>query len=181
MSQVVVLLVTIGASSSSSSSDFLLRCRYRGHIHNSGPPSGQLACSTHGRSHTRSPGVPLCQLLPSHLGPPRPTLSINLYVKGCLDCTVGAFHMSIPAEPSLFQYEVQVFNSADLSDHCSVISLQTQEAELCYWPKKRFCHNDKVFFFLHTIISQCCTCDNGDKKSDFVMMTKSFFYPIKST
>ena len=61
--------------------------------------------------------------------------------------------MSIPAEPSLFQYEVQVFNSepckllsgpeggsvfwfniADLSDHCSVISLQTQEAGLCYWP-----------------------------------------------
>ena len=72
-----------------------------------------------GRSHTRSPGIsimrvdswelplsaiPLCQLLPSYLGPPRPTLSINLYVKGCLDCTVGAFHMSIPVEPSLFQY-----------------------------------------------------------------------------
>ena len=100
----------------SSSSDFLLTCRYRGHIHNSGPPSRQLACCTHGRSHTRSPGVSimrvdswelplsaisLCQLLPSHLGPPRPTLSINLYVKGCLDCTVGAFHMSIPVEPSL--------------------------------------------------------------------------------
>ena len=55
--------------------------------------------------------IPLCQLLPSHLGPPRPMLSINLYVKGCLDCTVGEFHMFIPAEPSLFQYEVQVFNS----------------------------------------------------------------------
>ena len=112
--------------SSSSSSDFWLTCRYRGYIHNSGPPSRQLACCTHGRSHTRSPGIsimrvdswelplsaiPLCQLLPSHLGPPRPTLSINLYVKGCLDCTVGAFHMSIPVEPSLFQYEVQIFNS----------------------------------------------------------------------
>ena len=49
-------------------------------------------------SHTRSPGIsfmrvngrefPLsailfCQLLPCHLGPPRPTLSINLYVKAC--------------------------------------------------------------------------------------------------
>ena len=95
--------------------------------------------------------IPLCQLLPSHLGPPRPTLSINLYVKGCLDCTVGAFHMSIPVEPSLFQYEIQVFNYepckylngpdggsvlwfniADLSDHCSVISLQTLEAWLCH-------------------------------------------------
>ena len=101
---------------SSSSSDFWLTCRYRGHIHNSRPPSRQLACCTHGRSHTRSPGVstmrvdswelplsatPLCQLLPSHLGPPRPTLSINLYIKGCLDCTVGALHVSIPAEPSL--------------------------------------------------------------------------------
>ena len=58
--------------------------------------------------------------------------------------------MSIPAEPSLFQNEVQVFNAelckelsgpdvgivllfniADLSDHCSVISLQMLEAGLC--------------------------------------------------
>ena len=35
--------------------------------------------------------IPLCQLLPSLLGPPRPTLSINLYIKSCLDC------MSIPS------------------------------------------------------------------------------------
>ena len=60
------------------------------------------------------------------------------------------FHMSIPAEPSLFQDEAQVFyaepckylsghdvgsvlwfNIADLSDHCSVISLQTLEAGPC--------------------------------------------------
>ena len=65
--------------------------------------------------------------------------------------------MSIPAEPSLFQYEVQVFNYepckqlngpgggsvlwfniADLSDHCSVILLQTLEAGLCYWPSFGF-------------------------------------------
>ena len=44
--------------------------------------------------------IPLCQLFPYHFGPPRPTLSINLYVKGCLDCTIGAFHMSIPQELS---------------------------------------------------------------------------------
>ena len=37
--------------------------------------------------------IPLCQLLPCHLGPPRPTLSFNLYVKGCLDCTFGAFQV----------------------------------------------------------------------------------------
>ena len=151
--------------SSTSSSDFLLMCRYRRHIHNSGPPSRQLACCMHGRSRTSSPGVsimrvdswelqhsaiPLCQLLSSHLKPPRPMLSINLYIKSCLDCIVGAFHMSIPAKPSLFQYEVQVFNAepckelsgpdgdsvlwfniADLSDHCSVILLQTLEAGLC--------------------------------------------------
>ena len=47
--------------------------------------------------------IPLCQLLPCHFGPPRPTLSINLYVKGCLDCTTGAFHMSIPSKSSLLQ------------------------------------------------------------------------------
>ena len=89
--QILAFLCQICTSSSSSSSDFWLTCRYRGHIHNSGPPSRQLACCTHGRSHTRSPGVsimrvdswelplsaiPLCQLLPSHLGPPRPMLSI---------------------------------------------------------------------------------------------------------
>ena len=44
------------------------------------------------------PAIPLCLLLPCHFGPLRPTLSINLYVKGCLDCTTGAFHMSIPSE-----------------------------------------------------------------------------------
>ena len=35
----------------------------------------------------------LCHLRPCHLGPPRPMLSINLYVKGCLDCTIGVFHI----------------------------------------------------------------------------------------
>ena len=37
--------------------------------------------------------ISLCQLLPCHLGLPRLTLSLNLYVKGCLDCTIGAFHV----------------------------------------------------------------------------------------
>ena len=55
--------------------------------------------------------VPLCQLFPCHLAPPRPTLSINLYVKGCLDCTIRAFHMSIPSESSLLQNEVQILNA----------------------------------------------------------------------
>ena len=49
--------------------------------------------------------IPHCQLLPCHLGPPKPMLSINLYVTGCLDCTIGAFHMSIPVEPSFLQNE----------------------------------------------------------------------------
>ena len=92
--------------------------------------------------------IPLYQLLPCHFGPPRPTLSINLYVKGCIDCTTGAFHMSIPSKSSLLQNEVQILNAkphkymyligpggdnvlrpdiADLSNHCPVISLQTLE------------------------------------------------------
>ena len=70
---------------------FLINVQVQGpYIHNSGPPSRQLACCMHGRSHTRSPGVsnmrvdswepplsaiPLCQLFPSHLGP--------LKLKGC--------------------------------------------------------------------------------------------------
>ena len=49
--------------SSSSSSDFLLTCRYRANIHNNGPPSRQLACCTHGRSHTRSPGVSIMRVI----------------------------------------------------------------------------------------------------------------------
>ena len=56
--------------------------------------------------------IPLCQLLSGHLEPPRPTLSINLYVKSCLDCTIGVFNMSIPLEPSLLQNEVQIFNTS---------------------------------------------------------------------
>ena len=48
-------------------------------------------------------------------------LSNNLYVKGCLDCTVGAFRVSIPAEPSLFQYEVQVFNAERASSSVDLI------------------------------------------------------------
>ena len=60
---------------------------------------------------------PLCQLFPCHLGPPRPMLSINLYVKGCLDCTIGAFHMSIPLESSLL-LTLQICLIITLSFHC---------------------------------------------------------------
>ena len=97
--------------------------------------------------------IPLCQLFPCHLGPPRPTLSINLYVKGCLDCTIGAFHMSIPLESSLLQNEVLILNakphkssmdlvvtmSCDLTlQICLIIALsfllQMLEVWLCQWP-----------------------------------------------
>ena len=37
--------------------------------------------------------IPLCQLLLCHLWPPRPRFSINLYVKGCPECTIGGFHV----------------------------------------------------------------------------------------
>ena len=61
--------------------------------------------------------------------------------------------MSIPAEPSLLQNEVQILNAkprkqfigsggdnvlwpdiADLSDHCPVIPLQMLEVWFCQWP-----------------------------------------------
>ena len=61
--------------------------------------------------------------------------------------------MSIPAESSLLQNEVQILNAkpnkkligpggdivlrpgtADMSDHCPVISLQTLEVRFCQWP-----------------------------------------------
>ena len=65
--------------------------------------------------------IPLCQLLPHHLGPPRPMLSLNLYVKGCPDCTIRAFHMSIPAEPSLLQNEVQILNANSASSSLDLV------------------------------------------------------------
>ena len=94
--------------------------------------------------------IPLCQLFPCHLGPPRPTLSINLYVKGCLDCTIGAF--TCPYHRSLLSFRMRsrssmpshTSSSLDLvvtmscgltmSDHCPVISLQTLEVWFCQWP-----------------------------------------------
>ena len=57
-----VYWITCWTINPSSSLDFWLTCRYRGHIHNSGPPSRQLACCTHGRSHTRSPGVSIMRV-----------------------------------------------------------------------------------------------------------------------
>ena len=41
----------------------------------------------------------------------------------------GKFHWHGPDGGSVLW-----FNIANLSDHCSVISLQTLEAGLCYWP-----------------------------------------------
>ena len=119
-------------SSPSSSSDFGLTCRYRGNIHISGPPSRLLACCTHGRCHIRSPvmsimrvdswelplcAIPLCQLLPCHLGPPRPMLSINLYVKGCLDCYTA------PLESSTWAFSPSEWGP----------NPQCQDAQVAHW------------------------------------------------
>ena len=49
--------------------------------------------------------VPLCQLLPCHLGPPRLMLSINLYVKDCLDCTLE--RSTCPYHPSLLSFRMR--------------------------------------------------------------------------
>ena len=48
-------------------------------------------------------------------------LSINLYVKGCLNCTIGAFYMSIPAEPFLLQNEVQILNATHTSSPLDLV------------------------------------------------------------
>ena len=112
----IIIIIIIG---------FLINVQVQGqHPHQWAP--FQLAGLLHAWQLTRSPGtsimrvdsrelplsaIPLCQLLPCHFGPPRPTLSINLYVKGCLDCTTGAFHMSIPSKSSLLQNEAQILNA----------------------------------------------------------------------
>ena len=61
--------------------------------------------------------IPLCQLLPCHLRLPRPTLSLNLYVKGCFDCTIGAFHMSIPAGLLSFRMRSREGSAVDFLLH----------------------------------------------------------------
>ena len=76
--------------------------------------------------------IPLCQLLPCHFGPPRPTLSINLYVKGCLDCTTGAFHMSIPSKSSLLQNKVR--SSMPSRTSSSLDLVVTMSCGLTLWP-----------------------------------------------
>ena len=75
--------------------------------------------------------IPLCQLLPCHLEPPRPTLSLNLYVKGCLYCTIRAFHMV---------NTIRVFSPSDMVHTIRVFSPsqwgpdpQCQAAQVAHW------------------------------------------------
>ena len=94
---------------------FLLTCRYMGNIHISATPQppplsgswfvARMAVLTPDLQVYLSwelplSAIPLCQLLPCHLGPIRPTLSINLYITGCLDCTVGVVHTNGAVFPS---------------------------------------------------------------------------------
>ena len=158
--------------------------RYRGNPHQQAR-SRYLACCRHGRSHTRSPGmsimrvisrelplsrIPLCQLLPCHLGPPRPMLSINLYVKGCLDCTIGTFHISIPVEASLLQNEVQILNAKPPKYKCSSLDLVVTMScgltlQICLIIAMSFCYRCWRFGFVigqislaWSIVKKSCTC-----------------------
>ena len=97
--------------------------------------------------------IPLCQLLPSHLGPPRPTLSINLYVKGFLtaplECSTCPYQWSLlsfrmnsrSSMPSRASSSLDLvvtmscgLTLTDLSHHCPIILLQTPEVWLCQCP-----------------------------------------------
>ena len=49
--------------------------------------------------------IPLCQLFPCHLGPPRSTFSINLYVKGCLDAPLE--RSTCPYHRSLLSFRMR--------------------------------------------------------------------------
>ena len=93
----------------------------------------------------------LCQLFPCHLGPPRPTLSISLYVTGCF-LTAPLEHSRCPYQPSLLSFRMRssvpsnASSSLDLMLTMSsrltlqicliiaVIPLQTLEVWLCQWP-----------------------------------------------
>ena len=72
--------------------------------------------------------IPLHHLLPCHLGPPKLMLSINLYVKGPLDCTIGAFHMSILA--SLFSYRMRSSYSMHTCTSSSLVLVVTMSCGL---------------------------------------------------
>ena len=62
--------------------------------------------------------IPFCQLLPCHFGPPRPMLSINLYVKGCLD-----YHWSIA-----HVHTIGVFSPSEWGPEP-----QCQAAQVAHW------------------------------------------------
>ena len=80
----------------------------------------------------------LCRSLPSHLDPPLPAPSINLYITYDSDCTTRTLHMSIPVKPSRsLRMSLRSFSSSfasisqtwpycivDLYNHCPIVALQ---------------------------------------------------------
>ena len=84
-----------------------------------------------------------------------PLLSINLYVKGCLDYTVGVFHMSIPAEPSPSEWKSRssmpscVSSSLDLSLTMSC----TLTLQIFLIIAQSFCCRHWRFGFVNSLVS----------------------------
>ena len=124
---------------------FLLTCRCRSIIHISGPPSRKLALCTH-RIFMGQRSLP-CQLRSSW-----PRLPQKLHITCCSDCTTRTIHLSKPVKPSLPQNEVVLklelckelawsdcghilwLDTADPSDHDTVIALQALQAHLGQCP-----------------------------------------------
>ena len=70
-------------------------------------------------------------LFPCHLGPPRTSLSINQYVKGCLDCTIGAFLMSTcPYHRSLLSFRMRSRSSMPSHTSSSLDLVMTMSCSL---------------------------------------------------
>ena len=101
--------------------------------------------------------IPLCQLLPCHLRPPRPMLSLNL--KGCLDCTVGAFHKFIPAEPSLLQNEVRSSMPSCTSSSLDLVATMSCDLtlQICWIIALSFCYRHWRFGFVNGQVSLACS------------------------
>ena len=118
-------------------------CRYRGHIHNSGPPSRQLACCTHGRSHTRSPGVssmrvdsrelPLSAILSVScfqviLGLPGPRFPLTCMSKAVL--TAPLEHSTCPYQRSLLSFSMTMRSRSSMPS-CASSSMDLMVAVSC--------------------------------------------------
>ena len=99
--------------------------------------------------------IPLCQLFPCHLGPPRPALSINLYVKGFL--TAPLERSTCPFQKSLFSFRMRSRSSMPSQASSSLDLVVTMSCgltlQICLIIALSFCCRHWRFGFVNGQVS----------------------------